>query len=147
MSQLRVMLGWVRSAIVAVSICATLIAGSAFPASAHYLSDTASITVSTQSATHASCAHAHALPSNFADATPTQPARLPIRKHGSGHHCPDCCFFAGIGDWALSERPLGIIQSLTDISARLAYPAKMPNRSQGLLMRAAHGARAPPVTL
>ena len=141
MSQLRVMLEWVRRAIVAACICAVWTGGVISSVAAHS-PETPDATHLTQVSHSVACEHHTRLFSEISGSNKSN--TLPDTQHPGRGHCPDCCFFADSSDIVLPQRPFAAIRFLND-------PAIAPNdafhrrdKTDGLSSRLAHGARAPP---
>ena len=141
MSQLRVMLGWVREAIVAACICALWTGAVISSASAHSpeSSETGRLTQPPHSV---ACEHHAGLFPEKAGLTRSN--TTPEKKSGERHHCPDCCFFADSSDVVLPERPSGVMHFLNDTAIEPIDAFRRRDKTDGLSSRAAHGARAPP---
>jgi len=141
MSQLRVMLEWVRRAFVAACICALWTGGIISSAAAHSpeTSDAAHLTQASHSV---ACEHHAGLFSELSGLN--KPITSPVNKSGERRHCPDCCFFADSSNIVLPERPFAAIRLLNDPATALNDAFAQRDKTDGLSSRLAHGARAPP---
>ena len=141
MSQLRVMLEWVRRAIVAACICALWTGGVISSAAAHS-PETPNATLLTQAPHSVACEHHAGLFSEISGLNKSN--RSPENKHSERRHCPDCCFFADSSDIVLPERPFAAIRFLNDPATTPNDAFRKRDKTDGLSSRLAHGARAPP---
>lgn len=141
MSQLRVMLEWVRRAIVAACICALWTSGVISSAAAHSpeMSDATHLTQASHSV---ACEHHAGLFSEISGLNKSNTS--PENKRGERRHCPDCCFFADSSDIVLPERPFAAIRFLNDPAIAPNDAFRRRDKTNGLSSRLAHGARAPP---
>ena len=141
MSQLRVMLEWVRRAIIAACICALWTGGVISSAAAHS-PESPDATRLAQASHSIACDH-HA--GVYSDTLASNQSNVsPENKRGERRHCPDCCFFADSSDIVLPERPFAAMRFLINPATEPNDAFRRRDKTDGLSSRQAHGARAPP---